>query len=90
MAISVLAAAGTFNLKQGTGRVLGLSCPSAGTNFTLQINDGPTSTGTVRTLYGATPTTLTTGIILFDPLIFTNGLQVVLAGTPGELDIDWI
>jgi hypothetical protein len=89
MAISVLTAAATYNLKQGTGVVRGLSCPVAGT-FTLQINDGPTSAGTVRALYGATPATLTTGVLLFDPIIFTNGLQVVIGGAGGELDIDWI
>ena len=90
MAVTTLTTAGTFNLKQGTGRVLGLSCPVAGTAFTLQINDGPNSAGAVVTKYGVTPSTLTTGILIFDPIIFRDGLQVVLAGTPGELDIDWI
>jgi len=89
MSVSVLSAAGTYNLKQGTGVVRGLSCPVAGT-FTLQINDGPTSAGTVRALYGASAATLTTGIILFDPIIFTNGLQVVIGGAGGELDIDFV
>ena len=87
MAITVVTGAGTFNLKQGTGRVLGLSCPVAGQ--TLQINDGPTSAGTVRNLCGATPATVNTGLLILDPIIFTNGLQVVTTGT-GEIDIDWI
>lgn len=89
MAVTVINAAGTYNLKQGTGVVRGLSCPVAGT-FTLQINDGPTSAGTVRALYGATPTTLTTGIVIFDPIVFTNGLQIVIGGAGGELDVDWV
>lgn len=89
MAITTISAAGTYNLKQGTGVVRGLSCPVAGT-FTLQVNDGPTSAGTTRPLYGATPGAVTTGLILFDPIIFTNGLQVVVAGAGGEIDVDWI
>jgi hypothetical protein len=89
MAITVLTAAGTYNLKQGTGRVLGLSCPVAGT-FTLQINDGPDSAGNVKAKYGATPGAVTTGLILFDPIIFRDGLQVVIGGAGGELDVDWI
>jgi hypothetical protein len=87
MAVTVIVNAGTFNIKQGTGVVRGLSCPVAGQ--TLQINDGPTSAGTVRALYGATPATITTGLVLFDPIVFTNGLQIVTTGT-GELDVDWI
>lgn len=67
--------------------MLGLSCPVAGQ--TLQINDGPTSTGTVRNLYGATPATVNTGLLILDPIIFTNGLQVVTTGT-GEIDVDWV
>lgn len=89
MAVTVLSAAGTYNIKQGTGVVRGLSCPIAGT-FTLQINDGPTSTGTVRPLYGATAGALTTGVAIFDPIVFTNGLQIVIGGAGGELDVDWI
>lgn len=89
MAIKVLAAAGTFNLKQGTGIVRGLSCPVAGT-FTLQINDGPDSAGNVQRLYGATPATLTTGIALFDPIVFRDGLQIVIGGAGGELDVDFV
>ena len=88
MAISVIVGAGTFNLKQGTGRVLGLSCPVAGQ--TLQINDGPGVTGAVVTKYGVTPATVTTGILLFDPIIFRDGLQVVIGGAGGELDVDWV
>lgn len=87
MAITVIVNAGTFNIKQGTGRVRGISCPVAGQ--TMQINDGPTSTGAVRVLYGTTPGTVTTGLAIFDPIIFTNGLQIVTTGT-GEIDVDWI
>jgi len=89
MSVSVLSAAGTYNLKQGTGVVRGLSCPVAGT-FTLQIKDGPDSAGNTRALYGATPGAVTTGLVLFDPIVFTNGLQVVIGGAGGEIDVDWV
>ena len=89
MAITILTAAGTYNIKQGTGRVLGLSCPVAGSG-TLQINDGPNSAGGVVTKYGATPGAITTGLILFDPIIFRDGLQIVMGGAGFELDVDWI
>ena len=89
MAIKVLSAAGTFNLKQGAGVLRGLSCPVAGT-FTLQIKDGPDSAGNTQTLYGATAGTVTTGIGLLEPLIFRDGLQIIIGGANGELDVDFV
>lgn len=88
MAITRITSSGTFNIKQGTGRVLGLSCPNAGTSFTLQINDGPDPAGNTVTKYGQG--TVTTGLLLFDPIIFRDGLQIVTTGTAGEIDVDWV
>lgn len=89
MAVTKITSSATFNIKQGTGRVRRLSCPNAGTSWTLTINDGPDSAGNTQPLFGTT--TLTTGLgIPFEPIIFTNGLQVVTSGTAGELDVDWI
>lgn len=89
MAVTRIVSSATFNIKQGTGRVRRLSSPNAGTSWTLQINDGPDSAGNTQTLFGTG--TITTGIaILFEPIVFRDGLQVITSGTAGELDIDWI
>lgn len=92
MAIFRITTSGTFNLKlSAPGYIRSMSCPVAGTSWTLQINDGPNSAGNVSALYGATPATVTTGLGLLAPLYFNNGLQIVTSGaTPGELDIDVI
>jgi hypothetical protein len=91
MPVTVISSSATFNIKQGTGRVRRLSCPNAGTSWTLQINDGPDSAGNVQRLYGASAGTITTGIgIPFEPIVFRDGLQIVTSGTAGELDVDWI
>lgn len=91
MPLSRIASNGTFNLKATSGGyVRAISCPNAGTSWTLQINDGPDQTGTVVAIYGATPGTVTTSIGLLSPLYFSKGLQVVTSGTAGELDIDWV
>jgi hypothetical protein len=87
MAMFRVTTSGTFNFKASLpGYIRAISCPQAGTTWTLQINDGPNSAGTVSALYGATPATVTVNIGLLNPLYFNSGVQIVT--TPGELDID--
>ena len=90
MAMFRVTTSGTFNLKlSSAGFIRAISCPAAGTTWLLTINDGPNPAGTVTALYGATPATVTTGLVLLAPLYFNTGLQIVTSGaTPGELDID--
>ena len=90
MAITKITANGTVNAKlSAPGYIRSISCPQAGSAWTLQINDGPDQNGNVVALYGATPGTITTGLALFEPVYFSHGVQIVTAGTtPGELDID--
>lgn len=89
MAITRITSSGTFNIKNSLpGYIRSISCPNAGTSWTLTINDGPDSGGNTSTLYGTG--TLTTGIALLAPLYFSHGVQIVTSGTPGELDLDII
>ena len=89
MAIFRVTTSTTTNFKNSLpGYIRAISCPQAGTTWTLQINDGPDSAGNVVALYGATPATVTTGLGLLSPLYFTHGVQIVTSGTAGELDLD--
>jgi len=88
-----ISAAGTFNLKQGTGRIYSVFCASVGTAFTIQIKDGPDSAGNAQTKLGAAAITPpAVGFLLNpseQPLIFRDGIQIVTAGTPGEYEIEY-
>lgn len=90
MATFKITTSGTFNLKlHSAGYIRSISCPNAGTTWTLQINDGPNPAGNVVALYGATPVAITTNIGLLSPLYFSNGCQIVMAGaSPGEVEFD--
>ncbi|HEX4714768.1 MAG TPA: hypothetical protein VH164_07565 [Ktedonobacteraceae bacterium] len=88
----------TTQIKLGAGYIKQLSVANAGTTWTLQINDGPSlgpgsgGTGAGNTFYalfGGTPATMTTGLLNIQPIYFSNGCQIVTAGTAGELDVDW-
>jgi hypothetical protein len=91
MAITKIVTSGTFQLKNLPGYIRGISVPAAGTGWTLQLFDGPTPAGTLISNYGGTtPGAITVNLGLLAPLFFGTGIQVVTAGTPGEMDIDWI
>lgn len=90
MAIFKITTSATFNLKlSSAGFIRAISCPNAGTSWTIQINDGPNPAGNVTTIYAGTPVNITTNLGLLAPLYFTNGCQVVMAGaSPGEVEFD--
>jgi hypothetical protein len=92
MAITKITTSGTFQLKTMPGYIRALSVPNAGTNWTLQLFDGPNPAGGLISNYGGTsPGTLTVNTGLLTPQFFGVGIQVVTAGAaPGELDVDWI
>ena len=95
MPAKVINAAGTFNLKQGTGRVYSIYCASVGTAFTIQLNDGPDSAGNVQKKYGALAAGITpaSGTYVLapemNPIVFRDGIQAVTQGTPGEYTVDY-
>jgi len=90
MAIFKITTSANFTPKLADpGFIRAISCPNAGTTWTLQINDGPRADGTTGPLFGTS--TLTTGIALLAPLYFSHGVQIVTTGaSPGELDLDII
>jgi hypothetical protein len=92
MPVTKITANGTYQLKTDPGYVTSLSVPNAGTAWTLQIFDAPgrlNPTASYTLFGGAAGGTLTTGTALLAPLYFGNGLQLILAGTAGELDVQW-
>lgn len=89
MAYQKFTAAGTYFLKDGPSYVRNLSVPNAGTSATLVIND-VTPTGTVAIVGGTTPFPVSVGMALNAPVFVPHGLQIMLGGTVGEIDIDYI
>ena len=95
MPTKVINTAGTFNLKQGLGRIYSVFCASVGTAFTIQAKDGPDSAGNTQTKLGALSAGVTppgVGYIVNptqQPLIFRDGIQVITQGTPGEYEIEY-
>lgn len=91
MPVSVLTTTGTKQIKTGSGVLLGVILASTGTSVSIQIKDGPDSSGNAVVLFGNTaivPTVVGSNLIPV-PVPFTNGLQVVVGGTPGEFDVIW-
>jgi len=89
---TVNAAAGTVQVKLGGGILRGIQGVSAGTSYTFKCNDGPDPAGNARTLVGAAAIPVVAGVQWVhpaEPIAFTNGLQFVVAGTPGEFFVQW-
>lgn len=91
MPVTKITANGTYNLKSMAGYVTSLSVPNAGTAWTLQMFDvGANPPNNSQPIYGGTSAgTLTVNTGVLAPIYFGNGIQLVLAGTAGELDVGW-
>lgn len=86
MAYQKITTSGTFFIKDGATYIRNFSCPNAGTGWTLTLNDiGPAGTITQVTTFP-----ISVGLALNSPMYFPHGLQIVTAGTAGELDVDYI
>lgn len=92
MAYQKFTAAGTYFLKDGPSYVRNISCPNAGTGATFVINSigGPSGGGASAVIGGTTPFPISLGMSLSSPVFVPYGLQLVLAGTVGEFDVDYI
>lgn len=92
MPVTVIANKATTQIKNGAGLLQAVIIANAGTSWTMQLNDGPNQAGSVVAILGATPLTVpAVGTnLLPQPLPFTNGLQIVTAGTTaGEMSLVW-
>ena len=92
MPLTIIANKATTQIKTGSGTLQAILISNAGTAWTLQINDGPNSTNGFTAMVGSTAFTVpAVGTNLIPvPLTFTNGLQVVTAGTTaGEMTFVW-
>jgi hypothetical protein len=90
MPIQAITTSATFQLKSSSaGYVQAINVSAPGTTWTVKLLDGPDSAGNTKTIFGGTTGwTATAGIQpVATPMPFTNGLQVVTAGTAGELEI---
>lgn len=92
MAYQKFTTAGTYFLKDGPSYVRNLSVPNAGTSATLVINSigGPGGGGALAVVGGTTPFPISLGMSLNSPIFVPYGLQIVLGGTVGEIDVDYI
>lgn len=89
MAYQKISTSTTTFLKDGAGYIRNISCPNPGTTWTFVFNDiGPA--GTTALIGGTTPFPISLGMALNSPIFFPHGIQVVTAGTAGELDVDFI
>jgi len=89
---TVNSAAGTVQVKLGSGVIRNIEGVSAGTSYTFQAKDGPDAAGGTVTLIGAAAIPVVAGVRWVDPIApipFRNGLQIVVTGTPGELFVQW-
>lgn len=91
--LQVNATAGTVQAKLGAGRIKSIVGVAAGTSYAFQIKDGPDSAGNTQTIMGQTSAIpVVAGVQYMDPnapITFRDGLQVVVSGTPGELEIQF-
>ena len=91
MPVTIISSATTTQVKRGNGTLYGIVVVSTGTNFSLQVKDGPDANGNTVTLLGAsavTPTVVGSNLIPV-PIPFVNGLQIVTTNTAGEFDVIW-
>lgn len=92
MPVTVIANKATTQIKNGAGVLQAIVVSGAGSAWTLQVNDGPNLAGNVTAILGATPLTVPAigTLVLPSPMPFSQGLQVVTAGTTaGELEFVW-
>jgi hypothetical protein len=94
MPVTAITNKATNQLKVGSGYIRSIVVISPGTTWTLQLADGPIgNTNSANILYGATALAIPATVgnnLLTQPMFFSNGIQVITAGTTaGELDVDW-
>jgi hypothetical protein len=86
-------AAGTIQLKLGGGRVYSIVGVSIGTNYALQLKDGPDPAGNAKTIVGQNAAIPAVAGVQYmsptQPTTFINGLQAVVTGTPGEFEVEF-
>ena len=92
MITTVNGAAGTIIVKRGPGQLRNITGISAGTSYTFKCQDGPDSAGNAQTLIGSGAIPVVANqqwVDPFAPITFRDGLQFVVAGTPGEFVVQW-
>ena len=86
-------AAGTAQIKLGAGKVWGILGVSAGTSYTFQLKDGPDANGNVQIIYGQSAAVPVVAGVQYlnplEPLTFRDGLQITVAGTPGDIELQY-
>ena len=84
--------AGTIQIKLGGGILRGIQGVSAGASYAFKAQDGPDPSGNFRTLIGAAAVPVVAAQQWVSPneaIAFTNGLAMVVTGTPGEFFVQW-
>ena len=89
---TINSAAGTVIVKRGGGVLRNITGVSAGTSYTFKAQDGPDTAGNAQTLLGAAAIPVVAGQTWLNntqPISFRDGLQFVVAGTPGEFVVEY-
>lgn len=93
MPVTTIANKATNQLKIGAGYINQIIVTAPGSSWTVQLADGPVGASSNATiLLGATAMTVPAvgTLLLPKPMFFSNGIQVITAGTTaGEMDVDW-
>lgn len=87
-------AAGTVQVKLGAGKIWAISGVAAGTAYSFQVKDGPDSAGNTQTIMGQTSAIPVIAGVQYlgvsgEPLTFRDGFQMVMTGTPGEVEVQY-
>jgi len=87
------AAAGTVQVKLGGGKIWAIVGVAAGTSYAFQVKDGPDPQGNTQTIMGQSAAIpVVAGVNYIDPqqpITFRDGFQMVMTGTPGDVEVQY-
>ena len=86
-------AAGTSQVKLGPGKIWSIVGVAAGTTYAFQIKDGPDSAGNTQTIMGQSAAIPVIAGVQYvnsaEPMTFRDGFQMVMTGTPGDIEVQY-
>lgn len=87
------AAAGTVQVKLGPGKIWRIFGVAAGTSYAFQVKDGPDSAGNTQTIIGQNAAIPVVAGVQYvnsaEPVSFRDGFQMVMTGTPGDVEVQF-
>lgn len=91
--LQINSAAGTVQVKRGAGKIWSLVGVAAGTAYSFQIKDGPDTAGNTQTIMGQSAAVPVIAGVQYvssaEPMTFRDGFQMVMTGTPGDIEVQY-